>query len=210
MSDPSNVSQSGTYYIKTNYINSCASNDLVTVVINIYQKVNGERYQLKEAKLDEPLKLTARNIGNQYSWFPGIGLSETSSSNPTFQYNRDIEYTITMKTTNNCIVVDTVLVRVQQPNSIVSDIFVPKAWTPNNDGHNDILKPLPENIQEIKSFRIFNRWGQLVFETKTVGSGWDGIYKGQPQVMDVYTWTLDALGLDGMQFRKSGNSVLIR
>jgi hypothetical protein len=121
-----------------------------------------------------------------------------------------MEYTITMKTTNNCTVVDTVMVRVQQPNPIVSTILVPKAWTPNNDGHNDKLTPLRLNIQEIKSFRIYNRWGQLVFETKTIGEGWDGIYKGQEQSTDVYTWTLDSIGVDGIRYRKSGNSVLIR
>jgi gliding motility-associated-like protein len=210
MSDPSRVSQSGTYYIQTSYVNECASNEPVSVVINIYQKIDGQRYPTQTTTPTDPLKLNARNIGNQYSWYPGNGLSETSIPQPTFQYDRDMEYTITMKTSNNCIVVDTVLVRVQQPNPIFSTIFVPKAWTPNNDGHNDRLTPLRLNIQEVKSFRIYNRWGQLVFETKAMGEGWDGIYKGQQQSTDVYTWTLDAIGVDGNRYRKSGNSVLMR
>jgi len=98
----------------------------------------------------------------------------------------------------------------QDAPGCVSDIFVPKAWSPNNDGHNDRLYPLPVCIRELKYFRVFNRWGQLVFETNILGFGWDGIFKGQPQVFDVYTWTLEAYGEDGKYFKRAGNSVLLR
>ena len=210
MSDPSRVSQSGTYYIQTSYVNECASNEPVSVVINIYEKIDGTRYPTQTTTPTDPLKLNARNIGNQYSWYPGLGLDATSTPDPTFQYDRDIEYTITMKTSNNCTVVDTVLVRVLDALPISSSILVPKAWTPNNDGHNDKLFPLIVNISELKSFRIFNRWGQLVFETKTLGDGWNGIYNGKLQIMDVYTWTVEAIGKDGKVYKKTGNSMLIK
>ena len=65
-------------------------------------------------------------------------------------------------------------------------------------------------IRELKYFRVFNRWGQLVFETNVLLQGWDGIFKGIPQVMDTYTWTLEATGEDGKYFKRSGNSVLVR
>jgi gliding motility-associated-like protein len=91
-----------------------------------------------------------------------------------------------------------------------SDIFVPKAWSPNRDRHNDKLFPLTVNIVELKYFRIFDRWGQLMFETNEIGSGWDGIFKNKPQVMDVYTWTLEAVGIDGVYYKRAGNSVLLR
>jgi gliding motility-associated-like protein len=91
-----------------------------------------------------------------------------------------------------------------------ADLFVPKAWTPNNDGHNDRLYPLTVNIRELKYFRIFNRWGQMVFETNAIGIGWDGMFKGQKQVIDVYTWTAEAIGDNGQIIKRSGNSALIR
>ena len=72
------------------------------------------------------------------------------------------------------------------------------------------LYPLTVCIKELKYFRIFNRWGQLVFETRTIGIGWDGIFKGQPQVMDTYTWTVEAIGEDGKYYKRAGNSVLLR
>jgi len=57
---------------------------------------------------------------------------------------------------------------------------------------------------------IFNRWGQLVFETNEIGKGWDGVFNGRPQVTDTYTWMLDAIGEDEHHFNLTGNSVLIR
>jgi hypothetical protein len=59
-------------------------------------------------------------------------------------------------------------------------------------------------------FRIFNRWGQLVFETNKIGEGWDGMFKGKEHVQDVITWTVEAMGVDGVHYKKAGNSVLLR
>jgi gliding motility-associated-like protein len=93
---------------------------------------------------------------------------------------------------------------------IVSSLHVPNAWSPNGDGHNDKLFPLTINIVELKYFRVFNRWGQLMFETNIIGNGWDGIYKGVPQVQDVYTWTVEAYGADGKHYKLAGNAILMR
>jgi gliding motility-associated-like protein len=97
------------------------------------------------------------------------------------------------------------------PGAVIeSGIYVPKAWSPNGDGHNDKLFPIPVNIKELKYFRVFNRWGQLVFETSVLRNGWDGIFNGVPQVSDTYTWTVEAIGEDGKYYKRSGNSVLLR
>jgi gliding motility-associated-like protein len=90
------------------------------------------------------------------------------------------------------------------------NVFVPKAWTPNGDGNNDYLFPFTINIAELKYFRIFNRWGQKVFETNMIGHGWDGIYKGKRQVMDVYIWIIEATGIDGKNYNYSGNTLLLK
>jgi gliding motility-associated-like protein len=212
LDNPNRVSTSGIYYIKASTSGTCSSIKSVAVNIIVYDSQQGIRYSTKYTQQEVPVKLNARDLGKQFSWFPGIGLSTTSAKDPTFKYDRDVEYTVSIRNENNCLIIDTVMVKVElaQALPIRSDIFVPKAWTPNNDGHNDALKPLPVNIAELKFFRIFNRWGELVFETKTLGKGWNGIHKGKPHVMDVFTWTLEAVGMDGQYFKKSGNSVLIR
>ena len=105
-----------------------------------------------------------------------------------------------------CLTVDTLLVNVVNEPSV----FVPNAWTPNGDGHNDYLFPLMVNITQLKYFRVFNRWGQKVFETNIIGNGWDGNVNGRAQPIDVYTWTLEAIGTGGLNYKASGRTVLLR
>jgi gliding motility-associated-like protein len=206
------VGVSGTYYIRGEGGNNCASTKPVGVTVLIHKIVQGIRYPTVSTGPNTPTTLSARDIGLSYVWSPPVGLGSAFIREPIFNYDRQTEYIINITRDNGCITVDTVLVKIiAAPGAIVrSDIFVPKAWTPNNDGHNDKLFPLTVNIRELKYFRIFNRWGQLVFETNVIGSGWNGIFQGKPGVMDVYTWTLEAIGVDGKHYKKAGNSVLIR
>jgi len=146
-----------------------------------------------------------------YTWLPPIGLNSSFLKDPVFNYDRETEYRINITIDNGCTTVDTVLVKIiPETPPVVSDLFVPKAWTPNNDGHNDKLFPIAVNIRELKYFRVYNRWGQLIFETNIIGEGWNGILQGKPSIMDVYTWTVEAIGVDGKHIKKTGNSVLIR
>ena len=185
-----------------------------SATINVEPAIPGIRYPAVVATANVPLTLTSRILGNDYSynWTPATGLSDPTINNPVFIYDRQTEYWIEMTSGLGCTTVDTLLVKMlfDGPLDTESDIFVPKAWSPNNDGHNDKLFPIPVKIKELKYFRIFNRWGQLVFETNILRNGWDGIFHGQPQVMDTYTWTLEAIGEDGKYFKRAGNSVLVR
>jgi gliding motility-associated-like protein len=94
--------------------------------------------------------------------------------------------------------------------AIVSPIVdVVTAFTPNSDGVNDQAKVIGFGVNRI-SFRIFNRWGQMVFESNDPSAGWDGRFKGKPQPMDVYAYTLDAELISGEKIKKSGSISLIR
>ena len=180
----------------------------------VEQPANAMRYPTVVAQPNKLLQLNARyfSASHTYNWNPKVGLNSYGQQNPIFKYDRETEYKIEITSANGCITVDTLLVvmRERSPLALISDIFVPKAWSPNRDGHNDKLFPLTVNIRKINYFRIFNRWGQLMFETNIIGHGWDGIFKGQPQVSDVYTWTLEAIGEDDKYYKRSGNSILLR
>jgi gliding motility-associated-like protein len=205
------VSVTGTYYIRALGVNNCASIKPVEVKVSIHKLIAGIRYPTVTTGPNTPKQLSARNIGISYLWSPPAGLSSPFVREPIFNYDRQTEYIINITRDNGCITVDTVLVKLVPTSPFVrSDLFVPKAWTPNNDGHNDRLFPLTVNIRELRYFRVFNRWGQLVFETNIIGEGWNGIFQGKPGVMDVYTWTAEAIGVDGKYIKKAGNSVLIR
>jgi gliding motility-associated-like protein len=212
LANPNAIGVSGTYYIKAQGVNSCTSTKPVAVTVLIYKLIAGIRYPTVNTGPNLSTQLSARNIGLSYVWSPPVGLSSPFIKDPIFDYDRQTEYLINITRDNGCITVDTVLVKIIPVTGpiVKSDLFVPKAWTPNNDGHNDKLFPLTVNIRELKYFRVFNRWGQLVFETNMIGQGWDGIFQGKPAVMDVYTWTVEAIGVDGKYIKKSGNSVLIR
>ena len=91
-----------------------------------------------------------------------------------------------------------------------TDIMVPEAFTPNDDGENDQLKFYNIGITKLKYFRIFNRWGQLLFETTNENSYWDGTFNGVLQPIDSYVWMVEGVGSDGETVFKRGQSILLR
>ncbi len=102
-------------------------------------------------------------------------------------------------------------------------IEVPNAFSPNGDGSNDMLYVRGEGVRDLE-FRVYNRWGELVFESTDAGivcneldiclakgKGWDGTYKGEQQEMDVYVYTLQAVFVNGKSSKlKKGNITLLR
>jgi gliding motility-associated-like protein len=88
-------------------------------------------------------------------------------------------------------------------------IFFPNAFSPNDDGHNDILYLRGFNADEVH-FVIYNRWGEKVFESNSQGSGWDGSYKGETLCSDVYGFYLRVLCRNGQEYIKKGNVTLLR
>jgi len=174
--------------------------------IKIVAPPTGIRYASVNAVMNEPQQLAARAIGTDYLWKPAMGLNNQTLANPVFRHNDDQEYQIRIRLASGCIVTDTVLVMLHG----TGDIFVPRAWSPNLDGHNDYLYPILVGMMELKMFRIFNRWGQLMFETREPKKGWNGIFNNTSQPNDTYTWTVEALYPDGKTVRRSGNAVLIR
>jgi gliding motility-associated-like protein len=107
-------------------------------------------------------------------WSPPNFLDNAASYTPLFRGPTEQLYTVEITTTTGCVTVDTQMVKIV-PHA---DIYVPSAFTPNDDERNDILRPTLMGIKELHYFRIFNRWGQLMYETKTNYDGWDGRYKG--------------------------------
>ncbi len=91
-----------------------------------------------------------------------------------------------------------------------TDIVVPKIFTPNNDGINDILKPIVSSITELRTFNIYNRWGNLMFSTKDTNSGWDGTLKGVPQPVETYLWFAEGVDKDGKLIKRKGMVTLAR
>ncbi len=174
--------------------------------VHIEKPAAGKNYHEAYAVANLPLTLQARPIGNSALWIPATSLDDATSYTPTFTDSKERTYTIALKTAAGCITIDTQVVKINK--NIV--IYVPNAFTPNSDSRNDVLIPFMIGIKELVYFKIFNRWGELVFETKNITEGWDGRYKGNPVQSHTLVWMLQGIGADNKVYNAKGSTVLIR
>ena len=126
------------------------------------------------------------------------------------QYNATGQFTACLVTINQFGCPDTACSPIQ---AIIKPLLdVPNAFTPNRPGsrgQNHIVRPQGFGMQKVM-FRIYNRWGQKLFETTDPRQGWDGYYKGVLQPMDVYVYTLEVEFTDGTRTSRKGDITLIR
>ena len=92
---------------------------------------------------------------------------------------------------------------------LVKDVFVPNVFTPNGDGKNELLLVYGNYIRKLE-MRIFNQWGQQVELITDPKKGWDGRFKGKPQPVGVYVYSLQAEMTDGRTINLKGNITLLR
>jgi gliding motility-associated-like protein len=149
---------------------------------------------------------------NRFTWSPATGLSSTIIANPIATLNAsmvDESITYIVRATNSigCYGEDAVTVRVFKTGP---DIFVPNAFTPNGDGHNDVIRPILVGIRQLNFFRIYNRWGQLVFQTSESEKGWDGKIGGQVQASNNYVYFVQAIDYTGRTITRKGSIALIQ
>ncbi|MBS1512103.1 MAG: gliding motility-associated C-terminal domain-containing protein [Bacteroidetes bacterium] len=176
-----------------------------TIVID--RPLPGITYPVTFAVVNLPLDLLARRtVADTVLWSPAAHLDNPNSFTPVFKSNTEQLYTIALTTKSGCVTTDTQMVK------LVSniEIFVPNAFTPNGDGVNDELKPVCYGIKQLHYFRIYNRWGQLFFQSQDVKKGWDGTFKNTRQEMQTLVWMLEAVGVDGNIHKRQGTCLLIR
>jgi gliding motility-associated-like protein len=116
-------------------------------------------------------------------------------------------------TAANCLVdsVDLTILLQNSSGGTCDTVYVPSAFTPNGDGRNDILQPIGSALTTQKIlFRVFNRWGQMVYESRSFGKGWDGRIKGQPQPTSTFVWILEYTSAMGETKVHRGTSLLLR
>lgn len=156
--------------------------------------------------IGQPVFLSTDVPAHTYQWSPGKWLSDSATRSPVATPLDDMVYRLRASNSEGCAGEDSVIIKVIQYN----DIYVPTAFTPDNNGRNDIFRPHFGVKYELNEFSIFNRWGALLFTTKQRGIGWDGRYKGNLQNAGVYVWLLKASDTDGKLIEKKGSFVLIR
>lgn len=203
--DKYKVTQSGSYYAVLISAEGCVLNTQKQPIF-IDKARPGITYPLEYAVINLPYRLAARSFGSSVLWAPGIYLDDATNVSPVFKGPAEQLYTIDITTSTGCVTVDTQMVKVIKG----VDIYVPNAFTPNGDGMNELLRPTLMGVKELQYFRVYNRWGQLVFETKTKREGWNGRINGSPQPTQVVVWEVQALGVDAKVYTQRGTSVLVR
>jgi gliding motility-associated-like protein len=141
--------------------------------------------------------------GITYLWSPSESLSDASTNNPVANPARTTVYTVVVTDQNNCTAMDSVEI-------VVLDIFIPSAFSPNGDGQNDVLFVRLNDTPPVFSVLIYDRWGELVFETSDPAVGWDGTFRGKMEDTGVFTYLLEITAFDGKKIIKKGNVSLIR
>lgn len=146
------------------------------------------------------------NVPGMFTWSPADGLNDVHLPNPIASGTKDITYTLTVATPEGCSGMDSIHIRYLKGPAI----YVPNAFTPNGDGHNDVLRPFPVGILKLDYFRVYNRWGELVFQTSQYLQGWDGTYKGKPADSGGYVWVVKGEDERGRTIIQKGVALLIR
>jgi hypothetical protein len=144
-----------------------------------------------------------------YLWSPMLELNNPLIPDPIGIYSAEdniIKYAVTATTSFGCSGVGYVTVKVFKTKP---DIFVPNAFTPGGTT-NTVFRPIPVGVASLRYFRIYNRLGQLVYNTSAIGSGWDGRLDGSPQGSGGYVWMVQGTDYLGNTITKSGTMVLVR
>ncbi len=147
-----------------------------------------------------------------YNWTPALNLSCTDCPTPFANPKSTTKYTVTVNDIYGCTISNEVTVTVVCNEN---NYFIPNTFSPNNDGSNDRFYPRGNGVARIQSMRIFNRWGEIVFERRNFVAndpnlGWDGTYKGKKGEMDTYIYIVEFVCDNSVIIPFKGNVTLIR
>ncbi|MFN8310422.1 MAG: gliding motility-associated C-terminal domain-containing protein [Chitinophagales bacterium] len=155
----------------------------------------------------EPVLIPYTNSAvTAYNWWPGTGLSCTNCENPVFSSSAGTyNYRLEVSYNNNCKAVTGMRVVVMSEHVL----YIPNAFSPNADGANDIFEVYTKGLR-YENLQIFDRWGELIFETEDPKRGWDGTFKGVSMEPGVYVYQLHLVYNDGYETHQTGSITLIK
>jgi len=166
--------------------------------------VVGESLQLHASSIDP-----VSSGGDSFSWTPVIGLNNPDIFDPVASFPPDtdsVRYFVTATAVNGCTGTASILVKVFKTGP---DIFVPNAFTPGG-ATNNIFRPLAVGVSSLAFFRVYNRWGQLVYSTTRIGDGWDGRIGGRLAESGTFIWAVQGTTYTGRTVYHRGTMVLVR
>lgn len=198
------------YYLKVKDANGCNSLVYDTVMLKVTPSVRMFAGYDTVAAMGQPIQLYAVELGSSgvrtYSWDPPYGLNNPFIQSPIATIDHDMIYEVTGRTAENCEGSARIHIKVYKG----PEIYVPSAFTPNNDGTNDILRAIPVGMKQTQFFKVYNRWGQLVFSTRNFHQGWNGRINGVMQSTGTYVWIAQGIDYRGKTVYRKGTTTLLQ
>jgi gliding motility-associated-like protein len=201
-----------TALLTTSVAFGCADTISQAVQINPLPEIKGPKVLSTPVGIPVTIPFTYSSNVTTYAWTPGFYLDCTTCANPVANPTFNTAYIVRVTDSNNCSSMDTILIK---PICTDESYFIPNTFSPNNDGVNDVFYPRGKGLYNIQSMRIFNRWGQLIFERKdfpanTASSGWDGTSNGRPAPADVYVYIIEVVCNNAQVIALHGDVTLVR
>jgi gliding motility-associated-like protein len=201
---------SGFFYLTAVSSEGCVILDSLFISVDPLPTLTTSAYADADTIIEgNSVGLHASPNGYSYSWSPGSLLNDAQSQNPIATLEETTTFTVTITSNSGCTRSESVTVFVREVVCGEPDLYIPNAFTPNADNANDYLYVRGNNIDEML-FRVYNRWGELVFETRDQSIGWDGTFKGRDCDPAVFDYYLEVTCIDQETFFKKGNITLIR
>ena len=200
-----------TYTVIAQLASCIPDTNYVTVIIHPLPTVDAGPDQRLVAGSHAQINATGTNIFH-IDWVPGSTLSCDTCLDPIANNFSSTTYTANVTTDFGCRASDSVTIYLFCDES---QIFIPNTFTPNGDGQNDIFYPRGSGVSKIKAFRIYNRWGELLFERTNInindaGNSWDGSFNGGNVRPDVYVYLVDAVCDTGEPIFIKGDVTIIK
>lgn len=155
--------------------------------------------------IGQPIQLHATG-GEFYKWSPSAVLSADNIADPIVTLGHDEQLVLTATTAVGCATTDTIKFKVYRG----PELYVPSAFSPNNDGVNDEFKFIAVGMKSVDVFTVFNRYGQIVYSSNQIMKGWNGKLNGISQPSGTYVWMIKGTDLAGNVHSKRGTVTLVR
>ncbi len=161
---------------------------------------------------DTTITVITNKLVEEVNWVPGLGISCDTCLQTTIGPEQPTTYTIFIEDTEGCTLELSLEVLILE----TEHVGVPNIFTPNNDGRNDYFRPYVNNgaVEAIRQFRVFDRWGELVYDAPRLSpdnmGGWDGTFRGKEMPVDVYIYYVEVLLVNGKTEVLKGDVMLLR
>jgi gliding motility-associated-like protein len=200
------------FYIYSENDYGCVDQDTITLLVSEFSEWAGEVIPLEYDTVFFSLStsiVTAVPHTVSYAWEPNYFLSNTNSWTVVASPLEDTLYYVTVADQFGCYLEDSIYIYVEEVLCDEVHVFIPSAFTPNGDNQNDQLRVYSRMTSDISLF-VYNRWGEVVFETTDITKGWDGTYRGEALPPGVFVYHLKAVCWDGSTYEKKGNVTLLK